>query len=891
MQTQPSICPRCHQMVPPGSAYCPRCGEAIDPALVAELQWMYRTLLDLDQRIAANQGDMTITALRDELRAQYLSRRTSAGGAYLPGASVIAPPPDSAAPAPAAPQGTPFSFSHFFADQSIAITAYTGGFLLLVATLIFEIGGWQALGNDGKLVVIALVYLLFGGLGQWLRRVPRLRTVGGAYLIVFALLTPLVALAVYLFALRSQGIALSGMVCLSSCYAAAIYLLLARQTRLAAYGYFGWIALGVAVQALLPWIHAPGEWWSCALAVTALVLLLPRWLRWPAYLAQSATIVAAVAAVVAALGIELQGFILLVNALAHAPDPLSRTAFAAAAFALAVLSAAWGPTLRDEPRTASNVNTRNLVDTATAALGAQAVVAVAFLAQFSASQMAYVLALLALAEYGVALVLRQLLSERRALRYNIEWLAVGLGVVGGLANAGAADPNWPYIVGLAAAGLVATVVAVVERRRWGLVAGGAAFSLAFPSIASGGINALAPGSDPTSGAYRMVFAEVELGFTSLIWLLASLSFAGALRRYAAPLYVVALLNALYMTFLLPGLPHAASFQAGTLAAFALGALIAGRREREPISSGVAVGIFGALAALPLTLGESNGLTVAASGLLPALLALAVRRVFGRVWAIAPYAVAGWAIFVAAAQLSLGPVHTRSWFVFGVSFAAAFLLAAVIPTTLAALWEDQPWLLLVPALLALIALAMVQNQIARPALVLALTAGAIALRQWRGRWWDVALLGAATVGALLVVARYDALGDQAVAPKVVFLALLAVASYTAALLARGTAETSSAAGFLIFLPMLQESFAAEPTWAYAIALAAESLVMIALGVGMRARMLQLIGSGMVGLAALRGAVLAYQSGVPIALIVGAMAVLLLGGALWLSLQRRQITPAG
>jgi hypothetical protein len=48
--------------------------------------------------------------------------------------------------------------------------------------------------------------------------------------------------------------------------------------------------------------------------------------------------------------------------------------------------------------------------------------------------------------------------------------------------------------------------------------------------------------------------------------------------------------------------------------------------------------------------------------------------------------------------------------------------------------------------------------------------------------------------------------------------------------------------------------------------------------------------MVGLAALRGAVLAYQSGVPIALIVAGMAALLLGGALWLSLRGREVTPA-
>jgi hypothetical protein len=892
MHAGATICPHCHHEVAPGSAYCPNCGEAIDPALVAELQWLYRTLGDLDRRIAAGQGDMTVTALREDYHAQYLAKRTSAGGAYLPGAASAAAPPPAV---PATPQGTPFSWSAFFAEQSIAIMAYIGAFLLLIATLIFEIGRWQALGDSVKLAAVVGVYLLFGGLGQWLRRVARLRTVGGAYLVVFALLTPLVALAVYLFALRGQGVSIAGMVCLSACYAVAIYLVLALQTRLAAYSYFAWIALAIATQALLPWIAAPSAWWSFALSATALALLAPRRLKWPAHFAEAATMVAAGASALAALGIELQGFILLPIANVTEPAPAfaaSPIAFAAAALALAGLAAAWGQTLRDGQAAAPSAGTLDLVDVATAALGAQAVVALAYLAQFDAAQMVYVLAALALAELGVALVLRQTQSERRTLRYEIEWLAVGLGAVGAVANVGAADPNWPYIVGFVAAGAVAVGAAVVERERWWVVAGGIAVSLAFQSIAAGIVNAsFAFVRVPFSEAYRMALSELEFGFTMLLWALAlGMGFTATLRRYAAPLYLVALLNAIYVALMLPGLPDAGNYQTLVLTTFAVAALIAGRRENEPISSGFAAGIFGAVAVLPLTLGTNNGLEVALVGLLPALVALGLRRLLGRAWAIAPYAVAGWAIFIAEAQLALGPVSTHSWSVLGISFAALFLLVMAVPATVAALWEDQAWMMILPATLLVIAIATIDDPYARSVLTLALAGGGIALRVRRGRWWDLALLGAATLGALITLARYDALGDQVLTQKIVFLVVLAAAGYTAALVARGSVETGIAAALLIFLPMLLESVTTEPTWTYTTALAAESIVMTGLGVGMRARILQLIGSGMVGLAALRGAVLAYQSGVPIALIVAGMAALLLGGALWLSLRGREVTPA-
>ena len=68
-------CPYCGSVPPPGATYCPFCGEAVDPALVAELQWLYGALNDLDTRIARGEGGQTIATLRDAYRDRYLTAR------------------------------------------------------------------------------------------------------------------------------------------------------------------------------------------------------------------------------------------------------------------------------------------------------------------------------------------------------------------------------------------------------------------------------------------------------------------------------------------------------------------------------------------------------------------------------------------------------------------------------------------------------------------------------------------------------------------------------------------------------------------------------------------------------------------------------------------------
>jgi hypothetical protein len=92
--------------------------------------------------------------------------------------------------------------------------------------------------------------------------------------------------------------------------------------------------------------------------------------------------------------------------------------------------------------------------------------------------------------------------------------------------------------------------------------------------------------------------------------------------------------------------------------------------------------------------------------------------------------------------------------------------------------------------------------------------------------------------------------------------------------------------LLLLPTLAQSFVEDPAWLYTMLLAVEALALAGYGVGSRSRALVLIGSLFVGIAALRGAALAVNSGVPVALVIALLALLLMGLATWLSMRARR-----
>lgn len=196
---------------------------------------------------------------------------------------VLAKPPRITPP----PANVPiFSWDAFLSEQAIVLMAYLGAFLLLIATLTLEIGAWQVLSSMLKLVVVFSTYVIIGVLSWMFARLSHWQTVSTVYTAIFALMTPLVALAVYLFELAPRHVVASGAFCMSAAYAAAIYLVLAYRTRFMLYGYLGWASFIAAVVAAINWFAVPSSWWASILALTCLGMLLvyryssdTRWLK------------------------------------------------------------------------------------------------------------------------------------------------------------------------------------------------------------------------------------------------------------------------------------------------------------------------------------------------------------------------------------------------------------------------------------------------------------------------------------------------------------------------------------------------------------------------------------------------------------------------------------
>ena len=187
-------------------------------------------------------GDVTPGALA-ALRQHFGTRSATLAGELM-GATKTAPIAGESAPAvgagaagetggplgagaapdaqtgPAATAGLRPSLQAFLADRSILLVSYAGAFLLVVATLLFEIYGAGDFGGGARFGAVLALNLVFGVAGWWCRRQPRLRLVGATYVAIFALTAPLVFLAAYVFVVRDSlaispdvGLAVAGGAC------------------------------------------------------------------------------------------------------------------------------------------------------------------------------------------------------------------------------------------------------------------------------------------------------------------------------------------------------------------------------------------------------------------------------------------------------------------------------------------------------------------------------------------------------------------------------------------------------------------------------------------------------------------------------------------------------
>ena len=201
---------------------------------------------------------------------------------------------------------------------------------------------------------------------------------------------------------------------------------------------------------------------------------------------------------------------------------------------------------------------------------------------------------------------------------------------------------------------------------------------------------------------------------------------------------------------------------------------------------------------------------------------------------------------------------------------ACVAAALAPDAFVA--RQGPTEVVVATLLSLAGLAALYGRMTRRRLPLYAAGELVALAAtWQFRW-----LGAENVQAFVL-----APGSY----QIVIGALLPADEQAGRPLQLARLCSLVGAGLLL-LPTLEQSFGTEPNGVYALLLALEALLIGGVGVGTRTRLLVLIGSVFVGSAALRGAALAVDSGVPIPLVIAGLALLLMGGATWLSLRARR-----
>lgn len=820
MSTNVRRCPNCKQLIHDTSAkYCPVCHEAIDPALITELQWLYGTLNDLDTRIARGEGDHTITALRNEYRERYLSERRAPGAEsssaplwpttsaapnvwsipQSPVAAVATAAPAKEAPAtpvvpptPVAPRPV-FSWQAFLSEQAIAIMMYMGGFLGLIAMLSFEIGGWQSLDLTVKLGAIIIVYVAFGVLGLVMRRVARLRTVSSVYLGVFALMTPLLALGIYRFGLQAAGFSGAAMLCLSSAYAAIVYLALAARTRFVTYAYLGWAALVVAVLAVVSWAAAPSEWLAVALVVASLALLLPALFRRIPLVAQleaPALQLSGLTTAATALFTLVIGLLLVTND----PSRPSTLAFGVATCALTPLFAVWSYLARrltGSLKAEMRVNILAVLDWSVLAWATLAVIAIATWAGADRYAMSVVVSLLALVETGLLFFARERALPRSLLRYLVEGLTLLLAVSGCLLVVGGAQPNWPYLLALTV-GIVATgAFATIDALRWWLLPAGAFLSLDYHAL----VDLLFHGRIPAPGPHALPFwaiATTVLAAALIVpWLVAAPS-SPVLRRFGLTLFVVALANSIYATMNLYGydpLP-------GTLVLgfYVLFALVAGWRVHQEPIAGVVAGGFGLLLPLPLIVTtQISDFAMAAFAIITMLLALAIRRVLGRPSSIAAYLTALWVASLVCGSVLLYP-SAPAWRFLGFSSGIWLSLVIAVLATIAILWDTMPWALFIPAFFGFTA-AIISPNLEGVWLSLALAAAGMLLRWWRGRWvWSIAWYIAALLASLFQLAVFMIEAFQGPIPvaQPVFVALgFALVAYIAAAVERQPWLTAAA----------------------------------------------------------------------------------------------------
>ncbi len=722
-------------------------------------------------------------------------------------------------PAPVAPPrpARQFRWREFVDKNQIAIAAYIGGLLLLAATLFFIF----ATPSFMKPLIALAGELLFGLLG-WGVRHTRLRSVGRAYLLVCALMTPLVGLAAYLaFGGENLG---RWLVFLAALYACCVYLALALETRFITYAYLGWVCLLVAAVALvftLDTSETAWQWLVLALGLLTLALLAPfSWQQRPVIgpLLQPARHLAILTTFLVVLEEQILSLIglneLVQSSLPGASSILNPWALALGAWALVALALYWRR-LRPDWAVNRQNNAPDLLDGLAAVFVAEALGDTAVAMSLPSPVTLSILALIGLLEFVLAATLLHHQPQRWSLRHFVEGLSLAISGSATLYSRIIPNGQWSLVLALTILGAILVGLAASEQRWW-LAPGGLALRLAYA--------ALLPVLEQTPEPIARISTDFLLALAC--WGLAlALRRSERTQRFVPPTYVIALGLATYTTLLIFQnllLPSAATstnsllehyYSVFILFCFAAAAFVAGSIERQLAAGGLLMSAFGLLIPLPLLINDPIGWDASLLALLCALVALFVGRQRSGAGRYTPYGSTLYIGVLAAIHSSLPGVETAAWSLPFLSFTTWLLLALALLAAWAALRETSPWAMLVPAFLAFwaTALAIPAHPTAGAVLTFALLGSSAAARQWRGGGWGWAFQFAALLASVLEGVSLFVAGPMSYG-LVSFLLAFAIAVYLVAALERQPALTAIAALYaLISLFLLPDTSVTARFW--------------------------------------------------------------------------------
>lgn len=241
-------------------------------------------------------GDLTPAAI-EALRAVYQSRLDKAKAVITAAHGLPAPPPPlqqpaapsaapvqqptppapvpAVAPATAAPSLPTRSLREFFADRSILIISYAGAFLLIVATLLFELSAFTAVDSTARFAGVLLLNLIFATAGWLCYRIPAMRLVGRTYIAIAALMVPLTFIAAWVFlTIEQYGLSRDLAIAIAATTCALLYGALGVRLESKGYALLSLIAMAVGWGAAVDLLRND-RWrgaWLMPLAAVYLIL-------------------------------------------------------------------------------------------------------------------------------------------------------------------------------------------------------------------------------------------------------------------------------------------------------------------------------------------------------------------------------------------------------------------------------------------------------------------------------------------------------------------------------------------------------------------------------------------------------------------------------------------